>query len=250
MTKVVRGSEQGIVRRLGLLYHHGYLTRPPAQRRFYEREMNVPMVYGITKKGHTALLKAERLQEGAPVNSSNMAGGLFLEHTIEVADFVIGFEAESRKTGRVLSDTEVFHKAPKEPAKPIGAFKWTVEVQDGGERRRLTVIPDAVVGVEEGGDPKQRVIYLIEVDRGTMPVSRRSLEQTSLRRKVIGYNETWKQSTLREKFGWRRWRVLTVVGLESRLARLRDTADAVTEGAGEGRFPCRSPGSLSRGNQN
>lgn len=236
VTRIVKGSEQGIIRRLGLLYHHGYLTRPPAQRRFYERGLNVPLVYGISKTGHAALAEASRLPQGAPANSSIRGGGLFLEHTLEVAEIVIGFEAKCRQSGRVLSKEEVFRNAPDEAIKPVGAFKWAAEVLDLGKRRTLTVIPDAVVGVEECGDPNQRVIYLIEVDRGTMPVSRRNLYQTSLRRKLIAYHETWRQGILRDKFGWRRWRTLTVTSSKKRRETLEKETRNVSGNGGTGIF--------------
>lgn len=44
------GSRQVILRRLQLLFHHGYLDRPRAQIDYY-RNGSQPMVYGLGNKG-------------------------------------------------------------------------------------------------------------------------------------------------------------------------------------------------------
>ena len=46
ISALVNGSQQGILRRLHLLFHGGYLDRPPEQIRPY-RQGSDPMVYGL-----------------------------------------------------------------------------------------------------------------------------------------------------------------------------------------------------------
>jgi hypothetical protein len=41
------GSQQQILRRLKLLYHHGYLERPRAQIQYYERGGSRSIAYGL-----------------------------------------------------------------------------------------------------------------------------------------------------------------------------------------------------------
>src|SRR5665213_2642477 len=52
------GSEQQIVRRLQLLFHHGYLERPRAQIQYYECGGSHAIAYGLGNKGG-ALLRRE-----------------------------------------------------------------------------------------------------------------------------------------------------------------------------------------------
>lgn len=44
---LVGGSKQAVVRRLRLLYHHGYLERPRAQIEYYHQGGSRPLVYGL-----------------------------------------------------------------------------------------------------------------------------------------------------------------------------------------------------------
>src|SRR5882724_4307201 len=48
---LIAGSQQQVLRRLKLLYHHRYLERPRAQLEYYERGGSRPMVYGLSGKG-------------------------------------------------------------------------------------------------------------------------------------------------------------------------------------------------------
>jgi hypothetical protein len=62
------------------------------------------------------------------------------------------------------------------------------------------------------GEPenRQRVYFFLEADRGTMPVMRKSLTQTSFVRKLLAYQETWQQGIHRKHLGIPNFRVLTV----------------------------------------
>ncbi len=55
---LVSGSRQQILRRLKLLYHHGYLERPRSQLDYYHKGGSREMVYGLSEKG-AALLNQE-----------------------------------------------------------------------------------------------------------------------------------------------------------------------------------------------
>lgn len=58
ITSLLGGSRQQILRRLKLLYHHGYLERPRAQIQYYERGGSKSIAYGLGNKGGL-LLKQE-----------------------------------------------------------------------------------------------------------------------------------------------------------------------------------------------
>ena len=58
IVQLIGESQQQVLRRLQLLYHHGFLERPRAQIDYYHRGGSRCMVYGLGNKG-AALLKRE-----------------------------------------------------------------------------------------------------------------------------------------------------------------------------------------------
>jgi hypothetical protein len=90
---------------------------------------------------------------------------------------------------------------------------------------RLGLIPDRVFALDytdENGEIR-RAVFFLEADRGTMPVVRRSLSQTSFYRKLLAYEATWSQGVHRSRFGFNRFRVVTVTASAGRVASLLET---------------------------
>ena len=89
-------------------------------------------------------------------------------------------------------------------------------------RLKLGVIPDRVFALEfpDQNGNSSRTFFFLEADRGTMPVTRRNLSQTSFYRKLLAYEATWSQSIHRTRFGFHRFRVLTVTTSTGRVKSL------------------------------
>jgi hypothetical protein len=104
-------------------------------------------------------------------------------------------------TGKDIPLPEPLH-AHRQP------FKWNVAVQNN----KLGVIPDGAFVLEFPDPPigRHRVLYFIEADCGTMPVTRGTLMQSSFHRKLLAYEATWQQGVHRRRFGFNRFRVLTI----------------------------------------
>lgn len=51
LVKLVGGSRQQVLRRLNLLYHHGYLDRPHCQLDYYHQGGSRSMIYGLASRG-------------------------------------------------------------------------------------------------------------------------------------------------------------------------------------------------------
>jgi hypothetical protein len=51
---------------------------------------------------------------------------------------------------------------------------------------------------------------VVEIDRGTMPISRSDISQTSFERKMRGYLTAYAGRQHERQFGWKAFRVLTV----------------------------------------
>lgn len=218
---LIGGNTQPILRRLQLLYHHGYLERPRAQIEYYHKGGSRCIAYGLGNKG-AVLLKAEGTSSFQKIRWSEKnrtVGRMFLEHALFVSDVMVAFALACRKTGiRLLTEDKLFGNQ--------GSVSWKVSIQG----RKLGVVPDRVFGLEfPDGD---RAFYFLEADRGTMPVVRKNLSQTSIYRKLLAYEATWTQSIHRTRFGFHRFRVLTVTLSAARVKSLTDACALLKQGHG------------------
>ncbi len=100
---LVGGSAQQLLRRLQLLFHHGYLDRPRSQIDYYHKGGSQVLVYGIGNRGIAVLEERfsipRRKVDWTTKNRS--ASRLFLQHTLFVADVMISFELACRKNPEI-----------------------------------------------------------------------------------------------------------------------------------------------------
>jgi len=230
-------SRQTTLRRLQLLFHHGYLDRPAAQLDWYA-EGSEPMVYALGHRG-AAVLAAEGKRGGAlRWDKSRNVSRHFLRHTLAIAEVMVAFEVACRDTEGVefIRPDEILAAAPDATRRLRLPFRWQVEVTEAGKLHRLGVEPDRVFGLRFAGAPehRRRAYFFLEADRGTMPVARKGLGQTSFRRKLLGYRETWRQGLHRRHFGIPNFRVLTVTTSAERMQHL--VAACLSLGGGQRLF--------------
>ena len=222
------GSRQQILRRLKLLYHHGYLERPRAQIQYYERGGSRSIAYGLGNKGGAVLR-----QLGITVDSdswtekNHVIGRVYLEHALMVADVMAAVELACRKHGgvRLLYEDELALPMERQP------FGWQVKIQNG---LKLGVIPDRVFALDfsDASGQNQRVHFFLEADRGTMPVTRHTLSQTSFFRKLLAYEATWTQKIHQRYLGIHRFRVLAVTISAARVKSIGDACSQLKRGHG------------------
>jgi Replication-relaxation len=109
---------------------------------------------------------------------------------------------------------------------PDELFRWKVNISGGS---KIGVIPDAVFGLESEGNASW---FFLEADRGTMPIQRGNLRQSSFYRKLLAYEATWAQNIHRTDLKIHRFRVLTVTTSPARLISLRKVCRALKRGHG------------------
>jgi hypothetical protein len=227
VTSLLSGSRQQILRRLKLLYHHGYLERPRAQIDYYHQGGSRRIVYGLGAKGPSVL------KQGFPSDSPDISwseknhsiGRIFLEHALFVSDVIVLFQLACQKAGiRLLAE----HELVSRPERP---FQWKVSLNS---HLKLGVIPDRVFALELSDQNEQtnRTVFFLEADRGTMPVKRRTYSQTSFHRKMLAYEATWSQKIHSACFGLPRFRVLTVTKSIERLQPLITACSELKHGQG------------------
>jgi Replication-relaxation len=229
LIQLLPGSPQQILRRLQLLYHHGYLERPRAQLDYFHRHGSEPLVYGLGKKASEVLWQ-DTAGEPQVLNwtwKNQTVGRLFLDHALLVADVLVAFELAVRKRSdvRLLWSEQLF------PERNQRALQWRVT---SGHDQKLGVVPDAVFALEtttDDGSP-ERVCYFLEADRGTMPIVRQNPRQSSFARKLRAYHATWKQGLHRTRLGVPRFRVLTVTTSAERLQSMVEACARLDGGRG------------------
>jgi len=230
---LVNGSSQQLLRRLQLLYHHGYLERPRVQIDYYHQSGNHALVYGLGNKGG-ALMQQKLSTVPAKLSwgeKNRAVRGIFLEHALLVTDIMVAFELACRKTGCIRLLTEEDLSTWRKMEGEDQSVQWRVNLRGG---LNLGVIPDRVFALEfpaEKGE-SDRAYFFLEADRGTMPVKRRDLSQTSFFRKLLAYKATWVQSIHQKKFGFNRFRVLTVTTSPARVKSLVEACSELKRGHG------------------
>ena len=238
ITALIGCDSPHLLRRLQWMYHHGYLERPRAQLDYFHKGGSRHMVYGLGSKG-AAVLRAEMGGDSIHVrwNEKNRSvGRMFLDHALLVSDVMVTLELTCRQRGiRLVSEQEL---APMTGSKRK-AFRWTVNLNN---KVKLGVIPDRVFALENPGHngTSERAFFFLAVDRGTMPVTRRSLSQTSIHRKLLAYEATWSQAIHQRQFGFHRFRVLTVTSSAARLKSIIESCSQLERGHGLFLFADRS----------
>lgn len=229
------GSPQVTLRRLQLLFHHGYLDRPPMQLDWYARGSE-PLVYALGNRGAEVLETEGGVRRGGirwDTKNRNVSR-VFLHHTLAVAEVMVAFEVACRahEGVRLIPPEEVLAGAPEATRRLRLPFRWQVEVGWGGKPHRLGLEPDRVFGLHFEGAPenRRRAFFFLEADRGTMPIMRKGLAQTSFLRKLLAYQEAWRRGLHREYLGIPNFRVLTVTTSRERVEHLVKACHSLTGG--------------------
>jgi protein involved in plasmid replication-relaxation len=229
---LIPGSPQQLLRRLKLLYHHGFLERPRIQLDYYHHGGSRHIAYGLGNQA-AALSKRElgaAFRESPWGEKNGSVKRIFLEHALLVSDVIVAIELACRQAGiRLLTDRElaVADKTTGE-RRP---FRWKVNVTN---RMKLGVVPDYVFALDfkDQGGISNRAYFFLEADRATMPVIRKNLSQTSFYRKLRAYEATWSQSIHQTRFGFHRFRVLTITTSAARVKSLIAACSKLERGQG------------------
>jgi len=69
---------------------------------------------------------------------------------------------------------------------------------------------------------------MVEIDRGTMPIERADVRQTSFERKMRAYLTAYAEKQHEQRFGWKAYRVLVVTTNERRRNAMMDVLRNIT----------------------
>jgi hypothetical protein len=138
-------------------------------------------------------------------------GRPFIEHQIEIVNFQVALQraAAQRSDLRLISAEQMNTAASRQP-KLTGraSFALQSKLSHRGRAREITVVPDLVFGLQLAKTECRN--FMVEIDRGTMPVRRSDPEQTSFEGKMRVYLAAHAAKRHERQFGWPSFRVLTV----------------------------------------
>ncbi len=240
------GSEQNLLRCLRVLFDHGFLDRPHAQLAHVPVTGPRPIIYGLGRRGAQSL----RDHAGyAPEQSdwterNKRAGAKFIEHTVAIADVMVSLEVacRDRKDVSLLLEGALLAEAPQRVRQSREPLRLVVPGLDN----RLgisSVIPDGLFGLSF--DDGTEAYFALEVDRGSMPVTRSRFDRTSFLRKLTVYWEAWKRGRHVEHYGLKQLRVLTVTDTRKRVENMLGVVNELTGGKGSNFFLFTTFGDLS-----
>lgn len=224
VSQLVDAPHKKILERLSPLYHAGYLDRPRAQLEYHVRGGgSAPLVYALGNRG-AQLLFARDGHDKTNIDwthKNRETGREFILHTLAIADVSVALSVACRGRDAIALQgaDQLLQSAPPETRSALKPWAWRVQVQHTGEFANIGILPDHVFALilPDG----RRRAFFVECDRGTMPVERSTLGQTSMLRKFLAYEGTRKQGLHAQRFGWKAFRTLIVTTNEERAANMR-----------------------------
>ena len=198
--------------RLSRLYHAGYIDRPRAQLDYYPTNGSAPMAYALADRGARLLIQHDGI-EFASVEWSRKngkAGRPFIEHQLEITDFRVALQnaTRARNDVRLIQPIEVVAAFPEQTRIARNPLALRVNVSHQGSMHEIGLIPDCVFALLF--PDRSRHCFMVEIDRGTMPVARNNILQTSFERKMRAYLTACAAKQHGLLFGWKSFRVLTI----------------------------------------
>jgi hypothetical protein len=211
--------------RLSRLFHAGYVDRPRAQLDYYPTSGSAPMVYALAQRG--AKLLIERLgMEFADVEWSRKngeAGRPFIEHQLEIVDFYVALRRGVRQRNDIslIDSDDLIAAFPEQTRNNRNPLAQRVSLSHNGNVQEIGLIPDLIFGLlfSDGS----RRCFMVEMDRGTMPVSRTDITQSSFERRMRAYLTAYAERQHEQRFGWKAFRVLTVTTDHHRMRSMMET---------------------------
>ena len=207
-------DDQHVTSRLLELYHAGLLDRPVVQMQLRIRNgvrMNgsLPLIYSVSAAGLRAIgeerrnaLSAGKLSWVGRIETGTQT---FLEHTLDIAGVSIGIDVALRVLPHLRRVDDKALRAALPGNRSTSPQPFALRSSVGGVM--LSAVPDLAFAVETTATSK-RFHYLVEVDRGTEPVERKTLRQTSILRKLLAYGKAEADGLIQHELGWRGCRVV------------------------------------------
>jgi len=213
ISELCQAPHKKVCARLTSLFHDGYLDRPRAQFDHYrEGGGSSPIVYALGNRGAQLLIERDgpEIADVDWARKNDLAGRQFIQHTLAVADVRVALHRAVRERPgfQLLEPEQLLETAPPETQRRDRPWAWRAKIHHNDATIELGVAPDYAFAIQYP-DGRFRA-FLVECDRGTMPVNRSNLTQTSLKRKFLAYTAAKRANLHQRHFGWKAFRVLVI----------------------------------------
>jgi hypothetical protein len=198
--------------RLSKLFHAGYTDRPRAQLDYYPTAGSSPIAYALADRGARLLIQRDGI-EFANVEWSRKnrnAGRPFIEHQLEIVELLVALQLATadRRDVQFIHPNDIIAGFPEHTRSARNPLSLRVSLAHHGAMHEIGLVPDLVFGLQFSDGSRR--CFMVEIDRGTMPVVRSDFLQTSFERKMRAYLTAHAAKQHERHFGWKTFRVLTV----------------------------------------
>jgi hypothetical protein len=188
-----------------LFHEHGLLNRLP-QRAFMRDPLYDPEIYELSHDGLAlASQRAQTIEPATWLKQGRYGAKSLAAHNLTICHVVAAIEAAAKASGiRFITCAEVLARAPKQTQEAKQPFAIPVSISHLSptgkvQRSDIPVIPDAIFGLQYRNGTFR--CFALEIDRGTMPLTRSSLDETSYLRKLWQYREVISGGVYKTHFG-------------------------------------------------
>ena len=210
--------------RLARLYHAAYVDRPRAQIDRFPTNGSLSLTYALADRGARLLRERDGIQFANPELSrkNREAGRPFIEHQIEIVNFQVALQRAVRNHPglRIITPAEITAASRQQMQASRAPFALRAKLAHRGVVREIGVVPDVVFGLELPDGSRR--YFMVEIDRGTMPISRSDFAQTSFEKKMRVYLAAHAAKQHERQFGWKNFRVLTVTTDRERMQSMKE----------------------------
>lgn len=223
------GSEQQLSRRVRLMLLHELIAEP-ATSTAKLRLVTLPRVFALAKAGADILAHADGVTpDRRSLKKKNAKATTDLvAHTLDIAATMIAFEAEANRLNIPLIDYHHLQAHfPVETRSSVNPMALTLTRLSRKDVPH-SVIPDRIFSLLPSETTRNN--FMLEEDTGHMPVRRKKLTGTSsFAKKAFVYWQAWRTDEHTRRWGFQRFRVLTVTRSEERITTMIDRTLEITE---------------------
>src|SRR5437868_6378504 len=212
--------------RLMRLFHAGYIDRPRAQLDRFPSSGSSHYIYALADRGARLLRDEDGVEfRNTEWNRKNReAGRPFIEHQIEIVNFQVALQRAVTRRGdlRLIGADDLIPAASATKSRALtSSTAVTLRAKLGRDQsREISVVPDLAFGLDLAGGTRRN--FVVEIDRGTMPVRRSDPDQTSFEGKMRVYLAAHAAKQHERQLGWKNFRVLTVTTDRDRVRNMQE----------------------------
>jgi hypothetical protein len=127
--------------------------------------------------------------------------------------------ARDRNDVRLIHPDQMVASFPDQTISARSHFALSVKLSEKGVIHEIGIVPDLIFGLTLPYGSHR--CFMVEIDRGTMPIVRSDILQTSFERKMRAYLTAHAAKLHERHFGWKTFRVLTITTDQARMQSMK-----------------------------